>query len=144
MIDDCGRFCVLFSLICIAVSCSPVTTQQRIQGDISGFAALSATDQAAVRRGEIQEGMSPKAVQFILGRPSEVYRGKMQQKQTMRWNYIALRSEWMLTDSSPAMIVNRRPFYFMPPTTIEIVHLPKPVATVFFIDDKVKSWERMQ
>jgi len=131
-------------LILLFASCAPMTTGERIRRDINGFQSLPTKDQAAVQRGELGYGMTPKAVQFVLGEPSEVYHGAFQRHDTMRWNYNVLQSEWYGNGSSDVYYPEFDPFYPGRSTHLELIHRPKRVATVLFVDGKLKSWERMR
>lgn len=144
MSDFDTRGWLVLLLIVQFSSCAPMTTQGRIRRDINAFQALSSQDQAAVQRGELRQGMSPQAVKFILGEPSEVFEGAIHRHETTRWNYVVLQADW--NDSGLSMY-DGPDFDSCHPgrlTHLAVIHRPKRIATALFVDGKLTSWERMR
>jgi hypothetical protein len=131
-------------------SCAPMTPQARIDKNPEKFAALSQKDKGLVQQGQITRGMPLDAVMLAWGPPSRRFQGSKDSKKTERWDY---------DDSRPVYIAH---FYSDYPYHIggygpydhsrfsgvglgvgpEVTYVPYRVASVWFINDRLDSWER--
>ncbi len=133
-------------------SCAPSTPQARIAKSPDKFAALSKKNQDLVQQGLISRGMTPDAVELAWGVPAQRFEGSKHSKSTERWDYAGSR---------PVYFTNYYGGYgygyggygpygrggytglgfgFGP----EVAYVPYRVASVWFIDRRVDSWERAQ
>ncbi len=134
----------------IFTSCAPSTPQARIERSPQIFAALGKKHQDLVGKGLITRGMSPEAVALAWGNPAQRFEGSKKSRQTERWDY---------TGSRPAYSTNFYGGYgrggFLPygyghysslgfGLGPEISSIPCRIASVWFIDQRVDSWERAQ
>lgn len=140
---------LLISLLFAA--CAPSTPQARIQKYPEKFAALGKQEQALVEQGQIAPGMSTDAVLLAWGFPDRRFEGSSNSKMTERWDYATAVPVY-----SPSFVYGtygygnygpycRRGYYgggfaFGP----EITYLPQRVASVWFVDRRVDSWERLR
>jgi hypothetical protein len=131
----------------IFASCAPSTPQTRIQENPGKFAALSSKDKQAVQQGNIAPGMSPDAVYLAWGTPAESFQGSSKDKITERWDYAATRPVYSTSFyGSYGSIyggrygnLNRHAYALGP----EIAYVPYRVASVWFLNQRVDSWERV-
>ncbi len=140
------KLLMLLSACGVFASCAPNTPQARIERDPARFAALPASEKALVERGEIKRGMSRDGVALSWGAPSGVFAGSRDGKSTERWDYFGSRP------------VHTTYFYggygrygwhgrYHPYASYgfglgpEISYIPYRRATVWFVRDKVDSWE---
>ncbi len=133
----------LFALVAFA-SCVPSTPQARIAQSPGKFAALSESHKELVEQGEIERGMSPDAVYLAWGSPSRSFQGSKDGKRTDRWDYAG---------SMPVYTTGfyggygygrygphrRYGYYGFGP---EVTYVPFRVASVWFLNNRVDSWER--
>lgn len=124
---------------------SPV--ERRIAKNPEAFAKLSATDQAAVRAGQIREGMEKPAVFLAWGRPGRVAEGKKGGRSFERWTYVEYDSVVHAGGGFGFGYWGRGPFYdvydpyyYPRPTTVDFV--PYDAAFVEFIGGRVHAWAR--
>jgi hypothetical protein len=135
------------------IACAPSTPQARIQKYPEKFATLGKHEQALVKQGQISPGMSADAVIIAWGFPDRRFEGSSQSKTTERWDYATVVPVHSSTFVSGAYgfgcgrysPYSRRGFHggefsFGP----EITYLPQRVASVWFIDRRVDSWERLR
>lgn len=136
--------CLLFA------ACVPSTPQGRIQKYPEKFAALGKQEQALVAQGQIAPGMSTDAVVLAWGFPDRRFEGSRNSQTTERWDYATA-----VPVHNPAFVhgihgfgcgrygrrgIHGAAFAFGP----EITYLPQRVASVWFIDRRVDSWERLR
>lgn len=132
----------------VLASCIPSTPQARIQQSPQMFNQLSAKHQALVGQGQISRGMPPDAVYLAWGTPSNTLLGSFKGKDSERWDYSA---------SQPIYVTNFYGGYGgygyggcrgyrysgagfgLGP---QIAYVPTHVASVWFVDHRVDSWER--
>ncbi len=139
----------IFLVSLIFSSCVPSTPQTRIEKNPAKFALLDKKDQNLVRQGQITSGMPPEAVILAWGTPTQRYQGFKNSKLTERWDY-AISRPIDITDSYGVYGSGYRPYgswrnpslgYGIGP---EVAYVPYRVASVWFIDQRVDSWERAQ
>ena len=137
-------------------SCVPSTPQARIQENPRKFTALSAKQRSLIEQGQICRGMSFDAVYLAWGSPSGSFQGSQDGKNTERWDYAGSRpvqttafygsygyggyGRYGYRGYGPygrhgGPIVD---FGFEP----QVAYIPYRVASVWFIDQRVDSWER--
>lgn len=134
----------------LLASCVPSTPQTRIQQNPQKFAALGPKNQTLVQQGQLARGMSPDAVYLAWGAPSANFQGSRDGKTTERWDYAGTR---------PVPVTNFYGSYgygygrYGPygrggysgigfGLGPEIAYIPYRVASVWFVNQRVDSWER--
>lgn len=141
------KLCIPLLLLSLVFSaCAPSTPQARIERYPEKFAALNKREQSLVAQGQIDRSMSGDAVMLAWGLPDQRFEGSRNSRSTERWDYatsmpvhstgfgygrLGPRGRW----GHPAV-----GFGFGP----EIVYIPRRVASVWFIDQRVDSWERLR
>jgi hypothetical protein len=145
--------CVLAAAVAVA-SCVPATPAARIERHPEMFAALPAKHQEMVRQGVIAKGMNPDGVYLAWGAPSLRIDTYKDGKASERWDY---------TGSYP---VYGSSFYggyyggygyrrhypyrgaYYPPYAIgwgpSVSYIPYCRSRVWFANQKVDGWERLQ
>lgn len=128
---------------CIA----PITPQSRIAADPRTYAALSPKEQNLVSQGQISRGMSPNAVFFAWGNPSQRFEGYSDSKKTTRWDYVGTRPVYTTNfDGGYGYYGHHGPYNHHGYSTFgfgpEIAYVPDRYASVWFVNDRVDSWER--
>ena len=133
-------------------SCVPATPQARIAQNPQVFAALPKKDQRLVEQGQIARGMSPDAVMLAWGYPARRFEGSKDSKRTERWDYAGSQPVYTSTfyggygyGYGPHGHYGHHgyPVYgygFGP----EVAYIPYRVASVWFINSQVDSWERIR
>lgn len=129
-------------------SCVPSTPQARIQQSPGKFEALGEKHRALVERGEITRGMTMDAVYLAWGSPSATFQGSKNGRTTERWDYASSRPVTVTTFHGGYYGYGYGPygrrgyddlaFGFGP----EVAYVPYRVASVWFVDSRVDSWER--
>jgi hypothetical protein len=134
----------------IFASCAPMTPQGRINQNPAKFASLPKNHQSLVLQGNITRGMSPDAVALAWGEPDRRFVGSRGSHATERWDY---------TDSQPVYTTSyfggygyggygpyHRGWYSPIGYGVgpEITYIPYRVASVWFVDHRVDSWERIR
>lgn len=130
-------------------SCAPSTPQARIDRNPQVFASLEKKEQQLVQQGQLSRGMSADAVKLAWGEPAERFEGSKNSRRTERWDY---------TGSRPIYTTNvfggygygygYSPYGPGRYSTVgfgvgpEIAYVPYRVASVWFVSNKVDSWER--
>ncbi len=133
-----------FLLVAVVfASCAPITPQARIEKYPEKFAALSERDKSLVQQGQITRGMSADGVLLAWGRPSQRYEGFKNEKAIERWDYAG---------SQPVYNSNFYGSYGYGPygrysglgygVGPEIAYVPTHLASVWFANNRVDSWER--
>ena len=132
---------LLFSGLLFA-ACAPETPQTRIAAHPTKFAALPAKHQDLVRHGVIARGMSKDAVVLAWGEPKQTFAGYDRSKRSERWDYDAMRPVYSSTYFGGFGYGSG--FYGaglgLGP---EVTYIPHRVASVWFLDERVSSWERL-
>lgn len=125
-------------------SCAPTTPVGRIEANPHMFDSLPMKQRDDVREGRISRGMSHDAVFLAWGRPSRVVEIMRPDGPAVRWDYTGTRpvhanqgSRW--NDCWPYRRCRSTwPGYGLGP---DVVYVPYHRASVWFINDKVDSWE---
>lgn len=125
-------------------SCVPITPQSRIAANPQKYAALSPKERSLVSQGQITRGMSPSAVFFAWGNPSQRFEGSVDSKRTTRWDYIGSRPVY--TTNFYGGYGYYGPYGHHGYSTFglgpDIAYVPDRLASVWFINDRVDAWER--
>lgn len=131
-------------------SCAPSTPRSRIEQNPGKFAALGKKEQGLVRQGQISRGMSPDAVILAWGFPSRRFEGSRNAKMTRRWDYAGSRPVYTTSlyggfgygfgGYGP---YGRRGYssggFGVGP---DVTYVPYRLASVWFVNNRVDSWER--
>jgi hypothetical protein len=129
----------------LMASCVPSTPQARIQREPQKFEALGSKHRALVEQGQIAPGMTADAVYLAWGAPSRVFQGSKNGKMTERWDYAGARPVY--TSNFYGFYGRgygpyRRPGYYGYGLGPEVTYIPYRIASVWFIESRVDSWER--
>lgn len=135
----------------VITACAPSTPQSRIAKHPEKFAALDRKEQNLVQQGQIARGMSPDAVVLAWGFPDQQFEGSRNSKLTKRWDYASSVPVY----TSPYAYggfgyAQYGPYwnrgYYGPGFGFgpEVAYLPYRVASVWFVDNAVDSWERLR
>lgn len=138
------------------LACVPSTPQARIEKNPAAFASLSKKHQELVKQGQITDGMTQDAVVLAWGAPEQRFQGSQNSKTTERWDYVGSRPVYTnqfyggfgrgYGSCGPYGRYGRRGFYdygylgFGP----EVAYVPYRVASVWFLNQRVDSWERLR
>lgn len=148
-----SAFLLLASLVLSA--CAPSTPQARIEKYPEKFAALDKREQTLVQQGQIDRGMSMDAVMLAWGFPGRRFEGSRDSKMTERWDYFGTVPVY----SPPVYAWGGYGYrgygryrgygiYGEPVVGFglgpEIDYVPYRAASVWFIDRRVDSWERLR
>jgi hypothetical protein len=137
-----------FSALLLFASCVPSTPQARIGQFPQKFEALDAKQRALVQQGQIARGMGTDAVYLAWGDPSGIYQGSKNGKATERWDYAGSRPVYVTSyhgayGYGPGLY---GPYgrhgcfdYDLGP---DVAYVPYRLATVWFVNKRVDSWER--
>lgn len=132
-------------------SCAPMTPQARIAKSPEKFATLSKKNQDLVQQGLITRGMAPDAVELAWGIPAQRFEGSKKSKSTERWDYAGTRPVYLSGGAGISGFgyngygpYGRGGYYSgygfgLGP---EVAYVPYRVASVWFIDHRVDSWEQ--
>jgi hypothetical protein len=142
------KLLVCLALGLLATSCVPSTPQARIQQNPEMFAALSPKEQSLVQRGEIAKGMPPDAVVLAWGAPAMSYEGNKKGQASLRWDY---------TSAYPVYTAayyggygyggyghHGRYGYYGYGFGPELTYVPYRSSSVWFVNNRVESWERLR
>lgn len=126
-------------------SCAPSTPQARINRSPEKFAALSQSQKDLVAKGQVAPGMSPDAVLLAWGPPDRNFDGSKDGKRTSRWDYAGTQAVYATNVFGGYGYGGYGRFYGagfgLGP---EIAYIPYRVGSVWFINDRVDSWERVR
>ena len=142
------RNTALCLLLALGSACAPSTPQTRIDRNPELYQALAPAERERVAQGELRKGMSKEAAFLAWGAPSRKSTGEKDGTPRERWDYL---------DSAPVYHSNLYGGYrsgvygpygrysaFGFAAGPEVTYLPYRKATIWFIRDKVDSWERVQ
>lgn len=126
-------------------SCASTPTT-RIEKNQGIYNQLSLRDQELVSNGKIEEGMSAQAVYLAFGSPDRKLEGESNGLKTMRWDYTSLTPIYTNRfyggfGYGGGCRYRRRGFFGFSP---RVDYIPSRSATVWFEEDRVRSWERVQ
>lgn len=130
-------------------ACAPSTPQSRIERNPELFAALSKKEQSLVQQGQISRGMPPDAVVLAWGPPDQRFEGSRDSKPTERWDFLGSRP----VQSPNHFGAFRSGFggsgrFGYPGAGFgvgpDIVFIPYRRASVWFVNQRVDSWERIR
>ena len=133
--------CLIFS------SCAPSTPQTRIDREPGKYASLSSREQSLVKQGQIARGMSPEAVVLAWGAPDRRFAGSRGSTGTERWDYSASRPVYTHNFSGNYGFSRYGPLGYSglsPTLGPDVTYIPQNVASVWFSNQRVDSWERAQ
>jgi hypothetical protein len=133
-------------------SCAPSTPQTRIAKNPEQFAALSKKEQSLVEQGQIRRGMSSEAVMLAWGPPDQSFEGSRDSKPSERWDYF---------DARPIYSSNYYggfgygfggygPYGYPAYSGVgfavgpDVAYVPYREASVWFVNHRVDSWERLR
>jgi hypothetical protein len=128
-------------------SCVPSTPLTRIQQQPEKFEALSAKHKELVERGQVDRGMSTDAVYLAWGAPSRVFQGSKDNRLSERWDYAGSRPVYTNTfygSYGRYYGPYRRYGYSGIGWGPEVAYIPYRIGSVWFIDGRVESWERVR
>jgi hypothetical protein len=134
----------------IFASCAPMTPQGRISQDPGRFASLPKAHQSLVMQGLITRGMSPDAVHIAWGPPDQRFVGSRGTHYSERWDYSGSRPVYTASYFGGYGYGGYGPYhrgwyspigYGVGP---EITYIPYRIASVWFIDNRVDSWEQVR
>ncbi|MEO8614118.1 MAG: hypothetical protein ABI600_03175 [Luteolibacter sp.] len=129
-------------------ACAPSTPQARIERNPQKFASLSRRDQSLIQQGQIAHGMSLDAVALAWGPPSQRFQGFKEQQSTERWDYAGSRPVYSTGFYGSYGYGGYGPYGRYSPLGYaggpEIAYIPYRLASVWFVDNRVDSWERNQ
>ena len=136
-----------FSALLLFASCVPSTPQARIEKFPQKFETLDARQRALVQQGQIARGMSTDAVYLAWGDPAGIYQGSKSGKDTERWDYAGSRPVYVTSFYGPygyghgpySPYGRHGYFYDLGP---DVAYVPYRLATVWFVNKRVDSWER--
>ncbi|MDQ8192399.1 hypothetical protein [Roseibacillus persicicus] len=134
--------------VLLFTSCGSTNTASRIEKNPQIYNSLTTREQELVSQGQIEEGMPPGAVFLALGEPDRRLEGQSEGKSTMRWDYTGLypvysNSFYGHFGSGYGRYgrSGRYGSFGIGPT---IDYVPVRSSTVWFENDKVRSWERVR
>ncbi len=138
-------FCLLSTAL-FFTSCAPMTPQARIEKQPEKFAALPKKDQALVEQGQISRGMSRDAVLIAWGAPNQSYEGSKNGKAIERWDYVGSRPVYTSSFYGGYGAGYYGPYGRYPALGYgigpDIAYVPYHIASVWFANNGVESWER--
>lgn len=131
-------------------SCAPSTPQARIAKYPEKFSALGKREQELVQQGQLSRGMSPDAVTLAWGLPDQVFEGSKDSKPAGRWDYLGTQPIYPgnyfggfgygFGGYGPYA---RRGYYGAGfAVGPDVAYVPYRLASVWFINHHVDSWER--
>lgn len=136
-------FLSLLALFALS-NCATQSVAGRIEKNPQIYNQLSPREQELVSQGQIEEGMPPGAVFLAMGAPDRRLEGQSEGKRTMRWDYSSLAPTYSTSFYGHYGLgyghYGPRGFGFGP--TIDYV--PVRSNTVWFENDRVRSWERLR
>ncbi|MES2922627.1 MAG: hypothetical protein V4819_13830 [Verrucomicrobiota bacterium] len=133
-------------------ACAPSSPQARIAKNPEKFAALGKRDQELVQQGQLGSGMSPDAVMLAWGVPDQIYEGSKDSKPAGRWDYLGSRPIYPSTyfGGFGYGLGGYGPYgrggYYGAGFAVgpDLAYVPYRVASVWFVNHRVESWERIR
>lgn len=144
-------FFAALTTLALLASCAPSTPQSRIQQSPEKFARLTSKQKELVQQGHIARGMPQEGVELAWGNPSRQSEGSKEGKPTQRWDYESSRPVYTNSFFGDVGFGYGRygrghPFYsgygvgYGP----DVTYIPYTRASVWFVKNKVDSWERQK
>jgi hypothetical protein len=133
---------------CALASCVPSTPQARIDRNPQAFQSLGRKHQDLVKQGLITRGMSPEAVTLAWGDPAQRFEGSKNSRKTERWDYRGTQAVYGTNFYGGYGYGGFGPYGYGRYSSMgfglgpEIAYVPYRIASVWFVDDRVDSWER--
>lgn len=137
----------LLTPICLLLACCmPATPETRIAANPAAYEKLSDSHKDLVRRGQIDQGMSPEAVQLAWGTPSKRYDGQNGKDRTSRWDYAGRKPVYSYNTSAYYGYGRYSRYGRWGPRYAfsvgpDITYVPYRKASVWFLNDRVSRWE---
>lgn len=133
----------------VFTACAPSTPQARIAKNPEQFSALGKKEQSLVEQGQISQGMSPEAVLLAWGPPDQSFEGSKDSKPTGRWDYLGTRPVYSSNYFGPfGYGLGGYGRYGYPGLDFgvgpDIAFIPYRLASVWFVNQHVDSWERIR
>jgi outer membrane protein assembly factor BamE (lipoprotein component of BamABCDE complex) len=134
---------------CMSYGPSAATPQGRISRNAGTYSLLSPEHRQLVASGKICEGMSKDAVKIAMGRPSRVMEESRHGKMRERWDYMRERAVPTSRVGISAGYGHGYPYRYggygsCYPMHQDVAYVPYRVATVWFVNGRVDSWEQLQ
>jgi hypothetical protein len=136
-------------LMPLIASCVPSTPQARIEREPQKFEALGSRHQELVRNGQLARGMSQDAVYLAWGAPAGVFQGSRNGRASERWDYNSSRPVTTVgfhggygCGLGPYGVYGPYPGYGCYSIGPDVVYVPYRSASVWFVENRVDSWER--
>lgn len=136
-------------LACLAfASCAPSTPQARIAKSPETFASLNKKHQSLVQQGQLGTGMPAEGVLLAWGAPDQRFEGSKNSQRTERWDYSTLRPVYPIGHFGYGYGSHYGPYgrHFHSGVGYgpEVAYIPERTASVWFINNRVDSWERVR
>jgi hypothetical protein len=143
------RLGIIFGLLLVAIlpSCVPDTPESRIGERPQDYARLSAKHKELVSRGEIAKGMSKEAVAIAWGSPATRALGLRNGRNMERWDYRGQQpvvTHQFYGGYSRGCYGPYRYRGYGAGFGPQINYVPYRRASVWFVNDRVDEWERME
>lgn len=138
-------------------NCSSTSSiANRIEKHPDIYNSLTTREQELISNEQIAEGMSPNAVYIALGAPDRRLEGFSEGQRTLRWDYTSLSPIYRSSfhggfgggfgrhggfRRGGRRGFGRRGFGGF---SSSVSYVPTLSSTVWFVDDRVKSWERVR
>ncbi len=139
------KILALSFLSLIVAACAPSTPEARIQKNPGKFGALSAKEKALVLKGEIARGMTKEAVLLAWGDPAQRFDGYQNAKKVERWDYTisrAVPASHYGFGYGYGRAGRYRDSGLGVTTGHDFVSVPRHVGSVWFVKERVDSWNR--
>lgn len=133
------------SLIAIAVlggclllaGCKHSGPYLRTSEDRKLYAALPASERAAVDAGDLRAGMTPDLVRLAWGKPADIHRGEGGTPSHLEWIYLG--TQWVDRHVWRPSMVDRYGRYWLEPAT-DRVGIQIQIGHAIFENDRLISW----
>ncbi|MCX6877773.1 MAG: hypothetical protein NTW21_28775 [Verrucomicrobia bacterium] len=140
-----------------AAACVPSTPETRIRQYPELYGSLSSKEQQLVQQGKLAKGMSQDAVFLAWGSPALRYEGFQRDQSALRWDYTAAYPVYSTQyygaygyGTFGCGGYGRHGRYGYPYSACgvgigpEVTYVPYRKSSVWFVKNRVDSWERLQ